>query len=153
MLVFFPEQCHPNSTQSGSHSIEKPSTFNGLSSDQSQHPLPPLSSQAFSQSQQSSLHTWLYVLLSINCLIYSACKKMWSSSITCVVARLLCVCVCACVCACVRVWARGGCMHVGMRVLVYLCRSTEGERGREGEREKEKERERFVRHLYLQTTG
>lgn len=52
-------------------------------------------------------------------------------------------CVCACVCE-----GSGGCMHVGMHVLVYLCKSTEGTGGREGERGGG-----FVRHLYLQTTG
>lgn len=38
-------------------------------------------------------------------------------------------CVCVCVCE-----GSGGCMHVGMHVLVYLCKSTEGTGGREGER-------------------
>lgn len=112
-------------------------------------PCPPLAPRLpANRSARRSTHD--YVLLSINCLIYSACKKMWSSSITCVVARLL-VCACACVMVVRKGGGWGGVMDVGMCVLVYLCRSTEGTGGRKGERERK--RKRLVRHLYLQTTG
>lgn len=68
---------------------------------------------------------------------------MWSSSITCVVARLLCVCVC--------LWKGVACMGEYVCLFTYVEPRKEREGGRA--RERQRKTERFVRHLYLQTTG
>lgn len=138
---FFPKQCHSGSTQSSSHSTEKIFCFQWfeLGPIAAILRLPP-SAPRPPANRSSPGCTHDYVLLSVNRLIYSACKKMWSSSITCVVARLVCARVCV-------KEVGGACMWECMCLFTCVKARKEREvgRGREGER--------FVRHFYLQTTG
>lgn len=138
---FFPKQCHSGSTQSSSHSTEKIFCFQWfeLGPIAAILRLPP-SAPRPPANRSSPGCTHDYVLLSVNRLIYSACKKMWSSSITCVVARLVCACVCV-------KEVGGACMWECMCLFTCVKARKEREVGRV------REGERFVRHLYLQTTG
>lgn len=72
---------------------------------------------------------------------------MWSSSITCAIARLLWVQVYVCAGVCVE----GGRMWKCIRLFIYVDEQKEWQSGRE--RQTEREKERFGRELYLQTAG